>query len=184
VDPLHDRADDPLDDPAVVRTTARPVGQPDAVLLTATPQRLAVELGGIVYEQLSRRSDHRPRHALDTQILQPGLLIAGHVGQAQPHGCGRRRLQGHDHADGTPARLIEADTEVGPADRLAFPLVHDDHVDDRVIDLHPLQDPVDAGHVVTGGLQRAGGIRSSPAARDLRRMQAVDPRRHRVPRRR
>src|SRR6478609_7507665 len=52
-------------------------------------------------------------------------------------------LQGHDHADGTPARLIEADTEVGPADRLAFPLVHHDHVDDRVIDLHPLQDPVD-----------------------------------------
>jgi len=67
---------------------------------------------------------------------------------------------------------------------LAFPLVHDDHVDDRVIDLHPLQDPVDAGDVVTGGLQRAGGIRSSPAPRDLHRMQAVDPRRHRVPRRR
>ena len=87
------------------------------------------------------------------------------MGQAQPDRCRRRRLQGHDHADGAPAGLIEADTEVGPADRLAFPLVHNDHIDDRVIDLHLLQDPVDAGDVVTGGMQRAGGIRLPCRAR-------------------
>ena len=117
-------------------------------------------------------------------LTQPGLLVAGHVRQAQPHRCSPRWLQGHDHAHSTPARIIEGETEVGPADRLAFPLVHDDQVDDRVVDLYPLQDRVDTGDVVASGLQRTGGIRSSPAARDLRRMQAGNSCRHRVPRRR
>jgi hypothetical protein len=45
---LHHRADQPLDDPAEMRLTRRPVPQADTVLIAAAAQSLAFELRRVI----------------------------------------------------------------------------------------------------------------------------------------
>ena len=142
VDHLHQRADDPLDDPAIVRAPHWPVVQRDPVLLAAPTQSLALELRGVVQKQLARLAGHRPVH-LDPQPLDPGPLVGDHVRQAQPNRQRRGGLQ-RDHQTHDGSREdVDRDRHVRPPDRQTVPFIDHDQVHHGVIDLDLLQH---AGH--------------------------------------
>ena len=178
---LHHRADDPLDDPAVVRLPGRPVAQLYPVLLTAAPQRFALELGRVVQVQLGRLTAHRPggRHA---EALQPGLLVRRHVRQAQPGRQRRWRLQRHHQARDAPAEYVDPGRHVRPADRQPVPLVDHDHVGHRVVDLHLLQHRGHRRRRAAGRPQRPRCVRPFPRRCLPDRIQPRDAPRERSPR--
>ncbi|SFU11450.1 hypothetical protein SAMN04487915_111125 [Arthrobacter sp. ov118] len=180
MDVAHRCADHALNDAAVVRSSRRPIGQPNAVLLAPAPQCLALELRSVIQEQRFRLPAHRPIR-LHAEPFEPRPFITGCVGKAQPHGHSRRRLQSDDHSHERPAVHIDRNSQIRAANRSTLALIHDDHVNDRVVDLYLLQDRTDHRHVTAGGLQRPHSVSAFPAPADLNRVKHRDAPGHRVP---
>ena len=198
VEPPHQGAEIPLNVPAGIWSTGRPVHEPDIVPFAPAPQSLAVKLLGVV--QVGRRGGReggvgekgggrkergrgerggggggreegeggrregrrgkgrrkkggegerrgergrgeglgQPVHGpldSDADLVEPVVLRqAGHA-KCHRHRRGGRRLERHVESEHRPRRNIEHDCDPRPADRQSCPLLHDDDVDQRVIDL-------------------------------------------------
>jgi hypothetical protein len=151
------------------------------MLFAATPQRLALELGSVVQEQLGRLAAHRPA-GLHSQPLKPSPLVRHHVRQAQPDRQRRGRFQRDDQAYDAPAEHVDRHSYVRPADRQPVPLVDDDQIDHGVVDLDLLQHGGHRRGRTTGRLQRPRGVRPFPRGHLLDRVQLGDSPRERPPR--
>ena len=182
MDHLHRRADDPLHDAAVVRLPGRAVVQLDAMLLAASAQGLALELGRVIQIEPLGLTAHRPVH-LHVQPLQPGTLVAGDMREAQADRDGGWGFQRDHHAEHTAGEGVDSDGQVRTANRLSVALVHDDQVDDRVVDLHLFQRRGHGGWHAAGTLQAAGRLLTFSAAHGSHRVEVGDPPSHGIARR-
>jgi len=108
----------------------------------------------------------------DPDAFQPRPFVGHHVRQAQPH---RQRLQRHHQAHNAAAEHVDPDRHIRATDRQSVRLIDHDHIDHRVIDLHPLEHGVHRRHLATDRLQLPGGVRPLPRRRPRHRIQPGDP---------
>ena len=150
------------------------------MLVAPAGERFALELPSIVHIQGLRLATHRPGR-VDSEPLQPGPLVTGRMGQAQPHRHRRGRLQGHHHSNQTPTAHVDGHRQIRPSDRLTVTVIDHDQIHDRVIDLHLVQDRLDYRNLVPGRLQRPDALGPLAPPAHLDRIHPSDPRGHRVP---
>jgi hypothetical protein len=176
----HRGADEPFDHPAEMGLARRPVVPRDAILLATPPQRLAVELRGIVQMDRTGLARHRPI-GLDPEPFQPRPLVRDGVRQAEPHGGGRRGFQGHDHPHDTATEDVDGEGEVGTSDGLPRRFIDHDQVDGGMIDLDEVERPLGLWGRAGGRFQGACGLVPLPPTCHHHRVQPLDPGPDRVP---
>src|SRR6185312_4019525 len=166
--PCPSRANEPLNMSAVMRRADGSVVDGNPVLLAAAAQRFGSELLGVVEMQAAHET-MRPV-CLDLPLAQAPDLRQHGMRETQRHAGRRGRLQGQMEAHHTAGTNVDSECHPRPLDRCAGDAVHDDHVDQGVVDLDERKRPVD--------LQ---GSRDRPEAIP-RRLAAFAPSRHLVPR--
>ena len=108
------------------------------MLLAAALERGRMKIGAVVHADPAWLALHGPIRFHLTQ-REPGRLISGDVGQAQPDRNGRWRIQRDMETCDAPALHVDGDREPGPADRLAIERIHQDQVYRRMANLHQVE---------------------------------------------
>src|SRR5215831_4427718 len=176
---VHQRPQDPLHDPTEMRPRDRTIRQGKPMLFTAFAQRLALKFPGVIDIQAFGFAMDRPGD-LHAQPLQPGLLGHGRMRQTEPYRGGGWRVEGETYSRDTPTEHVDSDGERGPAKRPALLGIHNDEVDQGMLDLKHLERRARLG---CAAWRRAQGLHRSSACALLQhnlRTDRTDPRADRI----
>src|SRR5216683_3792938 len=114
---LHERADEPLDNPPKVRLPHGTMHQTDAVLLTTTPEGLAMKLRAIIDVDGARFAPNGPL-PLQAKTVEIRRFVQHCVGEAEAHRHSRRSFEGQAESRDAAAVDIDSHGQKRAANRL------------------------------------------------------------------